>query len=263
MVDLSLKNSHNSIEWHTASCFVTGTDTGVGKTMMTGALALAMQSKNHTVGIMKPVETGLQVLSHKQESDGARLHQLSSHQEAIELTSPYQFQSALAPLAASRQENTPIDVAKIVVTHTHLLQHNNYVIVEGVGGTMVPLTADCDVRDLIRALRCPSIIVSHAFLGAINHTLLTVQALQELDIPIIAIMLNRTSAAQENQTSLQQRVSTKEILQERTTIPILGPVEYLRQTGINGKDLFKKLSETPWIIQLSDLLEKRIQETGS
>jgi dethiobiotin synthetase len=58
MSELSLKNSHNSIEWHTASCFVTGTDTGVGKTMMTGALALAMQSKNHTVGIMKPVETG-------------------------------------------------------------------------------------------------------------------------------------------------------------------------------------------------------------
>ena len=263
MSELSLNKSRHSIEWHTASCCVTGTDTGVGKTMMTGALALAMQSKSHTVGIMKPVETGLQVLSHKQESDGARLHQLSSHQEAIELTSPYQFQSALAPLAASRLENIPIDVAKIVATHTHLLQRNNFVVVEGVGGAMVPLTADCDVRDLIRTLRCPSIIVSYAFLGAINHTLLTVQALQELDIPILAIMLNRTSDKQENQTSLQQGGSTKEILQERTPIPILGPVEYLPQTGINGKNLFEELSETAWFIQLSDLLEKRIQETGS
>jgi len=181
----------------------------------------------------------------------------------MELTSPYRFQTAMAPLAASRQEHAPIDISRVVAAHTHLLQHNNYVIVEGVGGVMVPLTVDSDVRDLIQTLRCPSIIVSQAFLGAINHTLLTIQALQDLNIPILAILLNRTAPTSENQTSIQQLVSTKEILQERTPVPILGPMEYLSHTGPMGRDFFRKLSETEWIIHLSDLLEKRMQGTDS
>ncbi|MCZ6800937.1 MAG: dethiobiotin synthase [Nitrospirae bacterium] len=252
-----------AIQWHNASCFVTGTDTGVGKTMITGALALAIQARNHTVGIMKPVETGLHVLTDPQESDGARLSQLSSHQELMELTAPYQFQSAIAPLAASRQENTPIVVSRIVTAHTHLLQRNDYVMVEGVGGAMVPLTVDSDVRDLIRTLRCPCIIVGHAFLGTINHTLLTVQALQELNIPILAIILNIPSPPQEHQASLQHRVSTTDILRERTSIPVLGPIECMKSVEIKRKDFFQELSQSAWIIQLSDLLEKRMQETES
>ncbi len=201
--------------------FITGTDTNVGKTVVTAALGMALQQTGGTVGIMKPVETG--ITPDETTSDGHRFKGLFAPYKNVDVRSLYCFPPPVAPLEAARISQQPIEVEAILDAYHALAAHHDYTLVEGVGGILVPLTQTQDVRYLIRLLGLPCLIVSRTGLGSINHTRLTLMGLRQAGIPIVGILLNHTDTTRKEQ---QQTESTVKLIRELSDVPVLGPLPF-------------------------------------
>ena len=221
----------------TRGIFITGTDTGVGKTMVSAALAMALKKQGCQVGVMKPVETGVTASSHSQ-SDAAKLRDATQNTASLETVSPYQFTAPLAPLAAAQAEQSTIDLRMIRKAYRLLAGRCDYMVVEGAGGVLVPITPRCDIIDLIAQLQLPVVIVGRSGLGGINHARLTITALRQRQIPIIALVLNRIDPVKTKTARIQEQ-STIDLLREQAGVPVLGPIPYqsnaaqhFRQTAI-------------------------------
>ena len=199
--------------------FITGTDTNVGKTVVTAALGMALQQTGNTVGIMKPVETG--TTPEDPTSDGHRLKKLFAPYNNVDVRGLYCFPSPVAPLEAARSSQQLIDVEAILNVYRTFALNHDYLVVEGVGGILVPLTQTRDVRDLVKLLDLPCLIVSRTGLGSINHTRLTLMGLRQADVPIIGILLNHTDTPQE-----EQQASTVKLIREFSEVPVLGPLPF-------------------------------------
>jgi dethiobiotin synthetase len=171
--------------------FVTGTDTGVGKTIATGVLAVCLRAHGLNAGVMKPIETGIGagVLP-----DADWLMSVAPSAVPLEMIAPYRLRAPAAPLIAAEAEDLLIDVQRIVSAYEALAARHDCMLIEGVGGVMVPLAPDLLVIDLIHQLRLPVLIVARSGLGSINHTLLTVECLKRRDIPIVGILFNNPTA---------------------------------------------------------------------
>ena len=169
--------------------FITGTDTGVGKTLVSAAIALYLKKRGLNVGVMKPVETGVEDIS-KLGPDGSLLQWAAETDEDPELVSPYRFKAPLAPSVAAKEEDRQIEVGVISQAAEKLSQRYDFVIIEGAGGLMVPLVGGLLMADLIKQLGFPMLVVAKTTLGTINHTLLTTYAAQGMSIPVAGFMLN-------------------------------------------------------------------------
>ena len=155
--------------------FITGTDTGVGKTVVTACL-LAIYRKHGNTGIMKPIETGVnQKCSSEANSDAKFLLTISGNKDSIEEVSPVCLKPTASPLQATRITGQTVDISLILENFRRLQAKHDRMLVEGIGGLLVPLTANYSVSDLIKDMNLPLIIVSRFSLGTINHTLLTVK----------------------------------------------------------------------------------------
>lgn len=212
---------------HTTGVFVTGTDTGVGKTLVSAALVRRFVQTGRSVGVMKPVETGV-APGLPDQSDAARLIAAAGVDDPLELVSPYRFSAPLAPFAAASEQGQVIKLEEIVRRYTRLAARHSCIVVEGAGGLLVPMGKDWDMAVLIGHLRLPVVVVGRVGLGGINHALLTLEALERRQIPVIAVVLNETAPAA---TSAQQEqcASTVALLRERVTVPLLGPLPYQQQ----------------------------------
>ncbi|MDK8193728.1 dethiobiotin synthase [Paenibacillus sp. UMB7766-LJ446] len=218
--------------------FVTGTDTDVGKTIVTGALAAALRAENLNVGVWKPVQSG--ALLGRGETDAERLLQYSGiHERAGEVTS-FTFQAPLTPMLAAKQEGVTITLQEIITAGQPLIHRYESVLIEGAGGVAVPLTEDSLVVDLISELRIPALIVARSGLGTINHTLLTVSYLQQHGVPIIGFILNDGDS---NEMSNDSSAATNaELIERYCGISFLGRVP--RLTGeINTELLIQLIRE--------------------
>ncbi|HKT36267.1 MAG TPA: dethiobiotin synthase [Nitrospira sp.] len=207
-----------------AGVFVTGTDTGVGKTVITAVLAVALKRLGRSVGVMKPIETGVSP-SRIDRSDAARLRAVIESEETLGAICPYQFGLPVAPLGAAQAERRTIDSAVIGQVYRVLVARYDYIVVEGIGGVRVPVTPKADVMDLIGSLRLPVVVVGRSGLGGINQALLTVDALRRRRIPLVALVLNRTEPVRSAMMRLQER-TTIEALRKLAGLPVLGPVIY-------------------------------------
>jgi dethiobiotin synthetase len=208
-----------------AGVFVTGTDTGVGKTLVTAALAIGLRRLGRTVGVMKPIETGV-VSSRVAQSDAARLRATVDSEETLGAICPYQFEPPVAPLAAAHVERRSIDPRVIRQVYRLLASRYHTIVVEGIGGVRVPITANGDVMDLILGLHLPAIVVGRAGLGGINHALLTIDALRRRRIQVVALVLNRTHPVRSSVTRLQEK-TTLDALRKQAGVPVLGPLPYV------------------------------------
>ena len=205
------------------SLFITGTDTGVGKTVLTGTLLVALQEQGKKVGIFKPVETGIHP-KREEQSDAGRLRRLCLPPSSPDSVCLYRYEPPLSPLACSRLVANPIDFIKIL-NHSHALaKQHELTLIEGAGGLLVPLTPTHTILDLLRALQIPCLIVSRTDLGAINHTLLTFRTLQQAGISSHGIVLNEPSPG--NRTVCSQRASTIELIRELAPVPVYGPIGF-------------------------------------
>ncbi len=159
--------------------FITGTDTGVGKTWFTIALMQALQNQGHPVCGMKPVACGAQLKKDRLINEDARLiMQHCSQPTAYDLINPAVFEPPVAPCFAAREAGAIIDIKQITANYNQLASRFAYVVVEGVGGWRVPITDTISTLALVRALDIPVIMVVGLRLGCINHALLTAEVIR-------------------------------------------------------------------------------------
>lgn len=158
--------------------FVTGTDTGVGKTKVAVALIMALTQEGHRVIGMKPVASGGEI-THEglRSADAGALRAPSSVPAEYGDVNPYVFSQATAPHLAARATGVEIRIDTILDRYGRLADRADRVVVEGVGGWLVPLNAHETTADLARALDLPVILVVGLRLGAINHALLAVESI--------------------------------------------------------------------------------------
>ncbi len=236
-------------------CFVTGTDTGVGKTVVTAALAVCLRRRGVSVGVMKPVETGCGAGS-AGPSDAERLRACLAGDDPGAFLSLYQFAAPLAPLAAARQAGAVISLDRIVEAYGRLAARYRSVLVEGAGGLCVPLTDREDMRDLIERLALPVVLVGRCAIGGVNHALLTLEALQTRKLPLLALVLNRPAPHQAASEEELQMASTVGLLKERSGVPVIGPLPYLASLAGGGYAGVSELARDPGIETLADLVSR-------
>lgn len=204
--------------------FITGTDTGVGKTVITGAIIKAMRSRGIDACAMKPIETGcLRVGNILYPSDGMFLKGIAVMDDDIKHITPYCFEKPVAPFVASEMEGTGIDIDVIGNEFKYLMKKYGSVVVEGIGGILVPIKKDYFVIDLIKQLEQPLIVVSKPSLGTINHTLLTIDYALKKGIKVAGIIIN-FSRPQDNSTAEQ---TNKAVLQQISPVPVIGTFPHI------------------------------------
>lgn len=214
--------------------FITGTDTGVGKTFVAAGLLRAFKEREFNICPMKPVETGCRMRDSRLiPADTLKLVSASGVKEPLDVINPYRFRHPLAPSVAAEIEGRVIKKQKIISAFRRLLNKYDFIIAEGAGGIMVPVYKEYLFIDLIKDLALPLIIVSRPGLGTINHTLLTIKAAERNGIEVLGIVINYA-------------VNTKKGLSEKTNpaviealgnVPILGIVPY----AINSSPRIKKV----------------------
>ena len=172
--------------------FVTGTSTGVGKTAVAAGLAWALR-KQTDVGVMKPFATANRPFSTKYRSeDTALLAKAAGVKDSDREINPFFYTLAASPLVASQHRNqSPPDIEEALRALQGLARKHDFMIVEGIGGIMVPLTENESVADFAKRAGLPAVIVSTPALGTLNHTLLTVMACKEFGIDIKGIIVNK------------------------------------------------------------------------
>lgn len=188
--------------------FVTGTDTDCGKTIISGGIARALLHKGFNVGVMKPVATWgdprREPGGRKRwiSEDAMHLRQSAATSDSFDLINPICYKAAMAPWPAARLEKKAINLNPIFNAYRELCRRHDFMVVEGVGGLMVPIKRDFFVLDLISRMHLAAIVVAHPDLGTINHTLLTVNALKKAGIPLAGVIINnwkgKTRAEQTN-----------------------------------------------------------------
>jgi len=158
--------------------FITGTDTGVGKTVVTLGLMQYLQAQGKTVVAMKPVASGCErTAAGLRNADALQLQQQASVPLDYALVNPYAFEPAIAPHIAAAQAGVTIASDNILSAYHELARQADYVLVEGVGGWQVPLAADETLADLARALGLDVILVVALRLGCLNHALLSAESI--------------------------------------------------------------------------------------
>jgi dethiobiotin synthetase len=237
--------------------FVTATDTGVGKTVVTAALAVALRAHGKSVGVMKPVETGV---VKGQPSDAGRLTRAAQVSDSLNFVRPYAFRLPVAPLDAARAERRTIKISTIMQAYRKLQSQYDLLLIEGVGGVHVPVTPRSNVLDLLVKMKAPVLVVGRAGLGGVNHALLTLNALCERKIPILALVLNRTVPAKTAVARRQER-STLELLQEFSGVPVIGPFPYMPGLDMRFERAVAKLATTGEMKKLTKLLLASVQES--
>ena len=222
--------------------FLAGTDTNVGKTVATAALAVALQRTGTDVGVMKPVETGSTRDAMTSISDAQRLRNLCTPQDNMELLNPYRFSSPVAPIEAAHLAQTCIELSVILDAYRVLAGRHDCMLVEGVGGVLVPLTRTEDVGSLIKLLELPCLIVSRTSLGALNHTRLTLMGLRQSGIPIAGVLLNHTSADDSRDAQIQ-RESTVTLIRTFSDVPVFGPLPFRPDMAFHWEDGISALAD--------------------
>jgi dethiobiotin synthetase len=197
------------------SIFVTGTDTGVGKSVVAAGLARLLANRGINVGVFKPVASGGIV-----SEDGKLLQKAAKlPPSAYSGIVPLHFKEPLAPWVAGWKEGL-VDLAKIEKAYQKARSSCDFLIVEGVGGIQVPITKDFFVTDWMVKWKLPTLIVARAGLGTINHTLLTVEALKRRKVIILGVLVNGYKGK-----TIAERTNIR-ALQKLLKVPVYKPLKF-------------------------------------
>lgn len=205
-----------------AGLFITGTDTGVGKTFVARGIAAALRARGRRVGVLKPIETGCGGAIDRQPADALALREAAGSNLPLERICPYRLDAPLAPDVAARLENVRIDPAVIAAAFRVLEQDHDVTLVEGAGGLLVPILERYMMADLAAELDLPLLVVVDSKLGAINHTLLTLEAATARGLTVRGYVLNHAAAADE------AAATNASVLARCTDVPCLGTINWTR-----------------------------------
>jgi dethiobiotin synthetase len=195
--------------------FITGTDTGVGKTYVTCYLAEKFRRQGVDVGVMKPISTGP-----SGEDDALYLKKKLKLSDPLELINPIHLKHPLAPYPAAKLERKKIDLKKIFAAYKELEKRHQTILVEGIGGVAVPITKDYCVIDLIKDMGLPVIVAARAGLGTINHTLLTIGALIDCKIEVAGIIMNGFTGKDRSEKT------NAEVIEKLSGVPVLEKLKW-------------------------------------
>ena len=208
--------------------FITGTDTGVGKTLVTLGLMQALQAQGKTVAAMKPVAAGCEVTpAGLRNEDAVRLQQQASMELDYALINPYAFAPAVAPHIAAEQAGVHISIENIVNKYSEIGEKADCVLVEGAGGWEVPLNAHETLADLAGTLCLEVILVVGLQLGCLNHALLSVQAITGRGCTLVGWVANHL------QPDFEAGSANIHALEARLACPRLATIPY--RAGISAK----------------------------
>ena len=203
--------------------FITGTDTGVGKTLISASLAACLRQRGYRVGVIKPVETGCPSEEGSLlPEDALRLKAASACSEPLEIICPYRFAEPLAPSIAAERAGEKIDIDRLCSTYRTISAAHDLTLVEGAGGLMVPLLPSYTYADLAKTMKLPVLTVAANRLGVINHLLLTLEHASCRGLRPLGYVLNRIS----KEASVAAETN-REVLLGLTGIPCLGEVPFI------------------------------------
>ena len=173
--------------------FITGTDTGVGKSLVAAALAKMLTDRGINVGVMKPAETGV-ADPEGLGPDAALLKWAANSSLSDQQICPYRLRDPLAPAVAASREQVRINFSSLLEQAQQTIDSHDFTIIEGAGGLMVPLAGGLLMADFAQALKLPLLVVCRPNLGTINHTLLTLFAAKSMDLPVAGYLINNMPA---------------------------------------------------------------------
>jgi dethiobiotin synthetase len=207
--------------------FITGTSTGVGKTAVTAGLAWALRKKVD-VGVMKPFATANRPFSKKYRSeDTALLAKAAGVRDPDHELNPFFYTLAASPLVAAQVKGkVPPNIEKALYVLQDLAKRHEFMIVEGIGGIMVPLSEDESVADFAKRAGLPTVIVSTPALGTLNHTLLTVRACREFGMNVKGIIVNKMP---KKPSTAEQKAP--EVIERLSGVRVLGVLPFVPGAG--------------------------------
>jgi len=197
--------------------FITGTDTGVGKTIVAASLVASLRHSGFDMGVMKPIETGFSLRS----SDAVFLKKIAAVKDSLDSICPYRLKHPLSPFTAAKMENVSIGFERIARAYEELLQNHRALLVEGAGGLLVPITREKMMADLALYLKLPVLIVSRTGLGTINHTLLSVEAARKRGVEVAGVIFNHLGPRR----GLAEKTNPS-VIRHFLDVPILGEIPY-------------------------------------
>ena len=203
----------------THSIFVTGTDTGVGKTYVAAGIARALRRRGVDVGVMKPVASGV---VRGVSEDAALLKAAAGVRDALQFINPIGLQPPLAPSVAARILKATVDLRRVWFAYGTLAARHDCMIVEGVGGLLVPLLDRVPVAHLAARLGLPLVIVTRPTLGTINHTALTVHAARSWGLKVLGLVINHHAKVK---IGLAERTNRR-ALETECRVPVLAELRH-------------------------------------
>lgn len=209
----------------TNSYFITGTDTGIGKTATTAALALALQSEKYNCLPFKPIQTGCErrsgILQAPDLDFVLGLLGRSEHPSCC----PYRFEHACSPHLAAEINQTRIHMDVILEHYGHITKQTDSVLAEGAGGVMVPINEQQTMLDIMKALALPVIISARPILGTLNHTLMTIDKIRDYGCEVAGVVFVHTQATETSYIEEDNRTT----IAKWGRVKILGNIPYFGQ----------------------------------
>lgn len=212
--------------------FITGTDTDVGKTIVSCAIASAAHYRGFKTGVMKPFASG--------SLEDTRLLKLHAHskQTLAEIT-PFYFKHPLAPYSSTLFEKKTVSIKKLQHVAHQMMATHDVSIFEGVGGALVPITASYRAIDIAQTLHLSIIVVARLSLGTINHTLLTLEAIRSRGLLLEGVIFNQIP---EGKQGLAEKTNAL-VVQRLGKVKILGIFPYIQHKSLASPRLLSKYAE--------------------
>ena len=233
--------------------FITGTDTGVGKTVVAATLAYALRQRDINFHYIKPVESGISSREYlEKESDAAIVKRAGFLPEPLNEIVPFRFREPLAPLLAARREGVELSGNELSESIKTRIKPERLTLVEGAGGLLAPLCPNYLIIDLIKDLQLPVLVVCRTSLGALNHTLLTLDRLRREGVRTVGIIANHLTAA----TGIAEESFLTQ-LNEFDPISVLGELPFLQNPPSELKVWEKLIGH----INLDELLKRITNKT--
>ncbi len=225
------------------SLFITGTDTGVGKTAVTASLAAVLHEQGLDVGVMKPVSSG-------GTGDAQLLKKAAGVSDSLDLINPIRLAAPLSPNVAAQLEDRRILLEPVVNAYRRLTTLHDTVLVEGVGGLLVPIRDDFSVADLALQFGLPLVVVARAALGTINHTLLTLEAAATRGLRVRGVVYNTPQPGSLDTAAL----TSPEVVTRLTGIPSLGTLPFDPELDVNAGRLGRMPERVEQLLDMERLL---------
>ena len=230
-----------------AGLFISGTGTGVGKTLIAGAIAKILTEKGLAVGVFKPIATGCKRTWDGLISDDTEfLAHCANSNESLATITPVGYLTPAAPVVSAFCDGPAIDFEKIASAYRRICQGSDIVIVEGIGGVRVPLTLEFDVLDLAAELGLAVVIVAGPNLGTINHTLMTIDCVRAAKLKIAGVVITgydgtKSTTAEDTAPDVISQCGQIEVL---SVVPFDDTIDF--ENSNPGEFVIKTLADCDW-----------------